>query len=79
MIKVGIFEAKTHLSALLEKVSQGQEVLITKRGEPVARLVPAQRSDRIQVATTIDTLLEFRKGMKLNGLDWQALRNAGRR
>ena len=79
MIEVGIFEAKTQLSALLEKVSQGQEVLITKRGEPIARLVPAQRSDRTQVAATIDTLLEFRKGMKLDGLDWQALRDTGRR
>lgn len=79
MIEVGTFEAKTHLSALLEKVSQGQEVLITKRGEPIARLVPAQRSDRMQVATTIDTLLEFRKGMNLDGLGWKALRDAGRR
>ena len=79
MIEVGTFEAKTHLSALLEKVSQGQEVLITKRGEPIARLVPAQRSDRTQVAATIDALFEFRKGMKLDGLDWKALRDAGRR
>ena len=79
MIEVGTFEAKTHLSALLEKVSQGQEVLITKRGEPIARLVPAQRSDRPQVAATIDTLFEFRKGMKLDGLDWKALRDTGRR
>ena len=79
MIEVGTFEAKTHLSALLEKVSQGQEVLITKRGEPIARLVPAQRSDRTQVAATIDTLLEFRKGMKLDGLEWKALRDVGRR
>lgn len=79
MIEVGTFEAKTHLSALLEKVSQGQEVLITKRGEPIARLVPARRSDRTQVAATIDTLLEFRKGMKLDGLDWRALRDVGRR
>lgn len=79
MIEVGTFEAKTHLSALLEKVSQGQEVLITKRGEPIAWLVPARRSDRTQVAATIDTLLEFRKGMKLGGLDWKALRDAGRR
>ena len=79
MIEVGTFEAKTHLSALLEKVSQGQEVLITKRGEPIARLVPAQRFDRAPVAATIDTLLEFRKGMNLNGLDWKALRDAGRR
>ncbi len=79
MIEVGTFEAKTHLSALLEKVSQGQEVLITKRGEPIARLVPAQRSDRTQVTATIDTLFEFRKGMKLDGLDWKVLRDTGRR
>ena len=79
MIEVGTFEAKTHLSALLEKVSQGQEVLITKRGEPIARLVPAQRSDRTQVAATIDSVFEFRKGMKLDGLDWKALRDTGRR
>ena len=79
MIEVGISEAKTHLSALLEKVRHGQEVLITKRGEPIARLVPAHRSDRTQVAATIDTLLEFRKGMKLDGLDLKALRDAGRR
>ena len=79
MIEVGTFEAKTHLSALLEKVSQGQEVLITKRGEPIARLVPAQRSDRTQVAAAIDTLFEFRKGMKLDGLEWKALRDTERR
>ena len=79
MIKVGIFEAKTRPSTLLEKVSQGQEVFITKRDEPIARLVSAQRSDRTQVAATIDTLFEFRKGMKLDGLDWKALRDTGRR
>ena len=79
MIKVGIFTAKTHPSALLEKVGQGQEVLITKRGHPIARLVPAQRSDRAQVAATVGALLEFRKGMKLDSLDWKALRDRKRR
>ena len=38
MIKVGIFKAKTHLSALLEKVGQGQEVLITAVGRRRAGL-----------------------------------------
>ena len=38
MIKVGVFEAKTHLSALLEKVGQGQEVLITATGRRRAGL-----------------------------------------
>ena len=38
---VGVHEAKTHLSRLLEEVSAGGEVVITRRGEEVARLVPA--------------------------------------
>jgi prevent-host-death family protein len=40
MHTVGAFEAKTHFSALLEKVEQGERVVITKHGRPVARLIP---------------------------------------
>ncbi len=36
---VGVHQAKTHLSRLLEDVAAGEEVTITRRGEPVARLV----------------------------------------
>ena len=39
---VGVHEAKTHLSRLLEDVAIGEDVVITRRGEPVARLVPAR-------------------------------------
>jgi prevent-host-death family protein len=39
---VGVSEAKTNLSLLLRKVAGGEEVLITRRGEPVARLVPVR-------------------------------------
>jgi prevent-host-death family protein len=39
---VGIHEAKTHLSRLLEDVAAGEEVVITRRGEAVATLVPVQ-------------------------------------
>jgi len=38
---VGVHEAKTHLSRLLDLVVAGQEIVIDRRGEPVARLVPA--------------------------------------
>lgn len=38
---VNIEEAKTHLSRLLERVGEGEEILIAKAGRPVARLVPA--------------------------------------
>jgi prevent-host-death family protein len=36
---VGVHEAKTHLSRLLDAVAAGEEVLITRRGRPAARLV----------------------------------------
>ncbi len=37
---VGVHEAKTQLSRLLHRVRAGEEIVITSRGEPVARLVP---------------------------------------
>lgn len=42
---VGVHEAKTHLSRLLDRVQAGEEVVIDRRGEPVARLTPI-RTDR---------------------------------
>lgn len=41
---VNIHEAKTHLSRLLEQVAQGERVVISKAGKPVADLVPHQRA-----------------------------------
>jgi prevent-host-death family protein len=40
---VGVHEAKTHLSRLLEDVAAGEEVVITRRGEEIATLVPTRR------------------------------------
>jgi prevent-host-death family protein len=40
--RVGIFEAKTHLSSLVDEVEKGGEVVITRHGKPVARLVRAE-------------------------------------
>ena len=37
---VGSIEAKTHLPALLARVARGERITITKRGKPVAKLVP---------------------------------------
>ena len=41
---VGVHEAKTNLSKLLERVSAGEEIAITRRGEEIARLVPVRRN-----------------------------------
>ena len=40
MKTIGSFEAKTHLSRLLDEVERGERITITKHGEPVAMLVP---------------------------------------
>lgn len=40
METVGVYEAKTHLARLLERVRQGESLTITRHGLPVARLVP---------------------------------------
>jgi prevent-host-death family protein len=52
MKTVGAFEAKTHLTELLKKVSQGETFRITRRGVPVARLVPdeEQKKDLKKIA-----------------------------
>ena len=40
MVEVGVHEAKTHLSRLLRRVAEGEEIVITSGGRPAARLVP---------------------------------------
>lgn len=38
---VSLYEAKTHLSALVNRAAEGEEIVIMKSGKPLARLVPA--------------------------------------
>jgi prevent-host-death family protein len=45
MVEVGVSEARAALSRLLKLVEQGDEVLITRSGEPVAKLVPVERDE----------------------------------
>jgi prevent-host-death family protein len=79
MITVGAFEAKTHLSTLLDRVAAGEEVIITKHGKPVARLVGARSIDRSRINGAFEKLKTLRKGTTLAGLDWKELRDEGRR
>jgi prevent-host-death family protein len=59
-----VHEAKTHLSRLLEKVAEGEEVVIAKAGVPVARLVP------VRAATTRE--LGFERGRVVIADDFDA-------
>ena len=78
MMTVGAFEAKTHFSALLERVARGEEVLITKHGKPIARLVPEHVIDRERVGGVIARLKDLAKGSRLDGLTVRQLRDEGR-
>ena len=78
-ITAGAFEAKTHLSTLLDRVAEGEEVIITKHGKPVARLVSAACIDQARVNDAFEKLKRLRKQTTLGGLSWQQLRDTGRR
>lgn len=46
MIQVNIHEAKTHLSHLIEQVQLGEEVIIAKRNQPVAKIVALPKVEK---------------------------------
>ncbi|MBP9803953.1 MAG: type II toxin-antitoxin system prevent-host-death family antitoxin, partial [Candidatus Accumulibacter sp.] len=69
MHEIGAFEAKNKLGTLLDWVENGEEVLITRRGKAVARLVPAEPGfDRAKARRAADGLLDARRGVTLGGL-----------
>ena len=45
---VNIYEAKTHLSELVERAAEGEEIIIAKAGKPRARLMPLEESRRLR-------------------------------
>ncbi|MFZ5836243.1 MAG: type II toxin-antitoxin system Phd/YefM family antitoxin [Pseudomonadota bacterium] len=91
MREVGAFEAKNKLGTLLDWVEAGEEVLITRRGKPVARLVSAesvfdrekarQAADRVRARAAVEGLR--RNAVKLEGgfnwEEWKAYRDEGRK
>lgn len=82
MLEVGTFEAKTHLTHLLARVEQGDRVMITRRGKPVAMLVPPDAQGETDVTAVVQRMLaqRTRQGPKLGrGLSSRQLREEGRR
>jgi prevent-host-death family protein len=77
---VGAYEAKTHLSELLEKVEAGEEIVITKHGTPVAKLVPVKKeASAEQRAAAIRRIQQLSTGLSLAGLKIKDLIAEGRR
>ncbi len=77
---VGAYEAKTHLSELLEKVEAGEEITITKHGAPAAKLVPVGRQATAEErAAAIRRIQNLATGLSLGGLKIKDLVSEGRR
>lgn len=80
MKEVGAFEAKNRFGQLLDWVEAGEEVVITRRGKVVARLVsPNAASDPERVRQAVRRIREMRVGVTLGGIPVSDLVRDGRR
>ncbi len=81
-MQVGAFEAKNTLGALLDKVEQGEEIVITRHGKPVARLAPCVSTvDREGVEAALARIRTRARQLGAASVGWEALkaeRDAGR-
>jgi prevent-host-death family protein len=79
MEPIGAYEAKTHLPRLLEEVAAtGKTFVITRHGQPVARLGPVRQSNA-EPAEVIAALRSARRGVRLDGLTLGDMIKEGRR
>jgi prevent-host-death family protein len=77
---VGAYQAKTHLSELLEKVEAGEEIVITRHGSAVAKLVPVKMETTAEErAEAIARIQRLGAGLSLGGLKVKDLIAQGRR
>ena len=82
--EIGAFEAKNKLSALLNQVEAGEEIVITRRGKPVARLVGAGsmadlRNEGANAAARIRDRAKSAGFAPVRWEDWKSMRDEGRR
>jgi prevent-host-death family protein len=83
MTEIGAFEAKNTLGGLLDRVERGEEITISRRGKPVARLVPIAREvDPARARAAADALralaVELAVGGPVTLDEMKAWRDAGR-
>ena len=72
MTEIGAFEAKNKLSELLDRAEKGEEVIITRRGRPVAKLVPVGGARDIKKSrAAAKQIRELANAMNLGPFDWE--------
>ena len=82
MREFGAFEARNKLGQLLDLVERGEEVVITRHGRQVARLVPAKgRPSREEARAALRRIRDRAEKLRLGPFDWaewKAYRDEGR-
>jgi len=59
--QIGIFEAKTHLSQIINKVENGANFIISKRGKPVAKIVPVEQEKGMTFKEAVEECFKLQK------------------
>ena len=76
---VAAFDAKTHLNELLLRVAKGETIRITRRGVPVAELVPADFGEARDPSEVVAEIRSIREGASLGMISIRELIDEGRR
>jgi prevent-host-death family protein len=80
MEAVGAFDAKTHLSALLDRVAKGERITITRHGVPTAMLVPVHEAEsKLTHEQIVEGMRELRKRVKPDSMSVREMISQGRR
>lgn len=80
MEELGVYEAKTRLPSLLERVAKGERITITKHGKPIACLVPVQNDQKKPIEEVIAEMKKFRAGQaKVSKKELREMIEEGRR
>ncbi|WPY01772.1 Type II toxin-antitoxin system Phd/YefM family antitoxin (plasmid) [Candidatus Trichorickettsia mobilis] len=80
---IGTFEAKTHFTKLITQVMAGEEILITRRGRAVAKIIPIEKTSNAEaIKAAVLRLRNLAKEMRLgefNWEEWKSYRDEGKR
>lgn len=86
-MEIGVFDARNRFSELIDAAEAGEEVVVLRRGKPVARIVPvtnreaiaARRREAIETVRRIGAELRERQGRPFTHAELMAARDEGKR
>ena len=78
-MKITAEEASTQFLSVLDQMTDGEPVTITRQGVSVAKIVPVLEPPKMTSAEAVDHLLMLRKGVRLDGLTIREMIDEGRR